>query len=61
MLTIGGISFEDDRKKYRERPANILITTIGRMWELCRNKVIVIDKNMYLILDEGDKLLASKD
>lgn len=32
MLTIGGLSFEDDRKKYRESPAQILITTVGRLW-----------------------------
>jgi superfamily II DNA/RNA helicase len=38
-----------------------LITTIGRMWELCKNKILVIDKNMYLVLDEGDKLFANKD
>ena len=32
MLTMGGISFEDDRKKYNEKAGHIMISTVGRMW-----------------------------
>lgn len=32
MLTIGGISYEDDRNKYRHKPANLMISTVGRMF-----------------------------
>lgn len=61
ILTIGGISFEDDRKKYRQQPHQIVISTVGRFWEMLSQHVIVLSKSLTLILDEGDKLFMNKD
>ena len=61
ILTIGGISFEDDRKKYREQPCHVVISTVGRFWEMLNQHVIILNKNVTLVLDEGDKLLCNKD
>ena len=32
LLTIGGISYEEDKKSYRDRESNIIVSTLGRLW-----------------------------
>lgn len=61
MLTIGGISFEDDRKKYRQNASKIIICTVGRIWEMIKSNIIIMGKEMLIIFDEGDKLLSNVD
>lgn len=61
MLTIGGISFEEDRKKYRGQPCHIVISTVGRLWEMLSQHVLILDRQVTVVLDEGDKLLSNKD
>jgi superfamily II DNA/RNA helicase len=61
MLGIGGLDFQEDCKKYREKHAHIVVGSVGRLWELMRNRVLVIGGKMSLVLDEGDKLFGSKD
>ena len=61
ILTIGGISFEDDRKKYKEKAYQIVISTVGRFWEMMNQHVIILNKDITIVLDEGDKLFITKD
>lgn len=44
MLTIGGISFEDDRKKYRQNTPKVIICTVGRIWEMIKSNLIIMGK-----------------
>lgn len=44
MLTIGGIDFEDDRKKYRQDPAKIVIGTVGRLYELLTQQIVGLNQ-----------------
>lgn len=61
MLTIGGISFEEDKKNYRDRSANILVSTVGRLLELFSHKIVKLSNNPVIIFDEGDKLFEISD
>lgn len=56
LMSIGGIPFEDDRKKYLQEGANVLIGTIGRVLEFADKKLLRIEDLRMVVLDEGDKL-----
>ena len=56
MMCIGGIPFEDDKKKYIEHGAHIIVGTVGRVYEMLTKNVINFNKLMTLTMDEGDKI-----
>lgn len=61
MLSIGGLSFEDDRVKYKQKCSNIIVCTLGRLWELFKTHTLILSKDMMIIFDEGDKIFAVID
>ena len=61
LLTIDGLSFEDDSKKYRQSPAHIVISTVGRLFEFFKTKNLILVSSLIAIFDEGDKLLLNID
>jgi superfamily II DNA/RNA helicase len=61
LMTIGGIPFEDDRKKYLQEGGNIIIGTIGRVLEFIDKRLIKLNELRMLVLDEGDKLFENRN
>lgn len=61
LMTIGGIPFEDDRKKYLQEGGNIIIGTIGRVLEFVDKRLIKLNELRMLVLDEGDKLFENRN
>ena len=61
LMTIGGIPFEDDRKKYLQEGGNIIIGTIGRVLEFVDKRLIKLNELSMLVLDEGDKLFDNRN
>ena len=61
LMTIGGIPFEDDRKKYLQEGGNIIVGTIGRVLEFVDKRLIKLNELKMLVLDEGDKLFENRN
>lgn len=61
LMSIGGIPFEDDRKKYVQAGGNVVIGTIGRVLEFLDKKLIKVGELRMLVLDEGDKLFECRN
>ena len=61
LMTIGGIPFEDDRKKYLQEGGNIIVGTIGRVLEFVDKRLIKLNELRMLVLDEGDKLFENRN
>jgi ATP-dependent RNA helicase DeaD len=60
-MSIGGIPFEDDRKKYLQSGGNVVVGTIGRILEFTDKKLIKINELKMIVLDEGDKIFECKN
>lgn len=56
LMSIGGIPFEDDRKKYLQEGGNVVVGTIGRVLEMLEKRLIKVAELKMVVLDEGDKL-----
>lgn len=55
---IGGDKIENDLSRIKERGANVVVATPGRLFDLVSEKqVLSLRKLEYLVLDEADKLL----
>lgn len=54
---IGGNKIEYDLQRVKERGCNILIGTVGRIFDLYKREVIIFKKMEMLIMDEADKIL----
>ena len=54
---IGGSKVEHDIQRIKEKGANIVIGTIGRVFDLHGRNVLNFKKIEMLIMDEADKLL----
>lgn len=61
LMTIGGIPFEDDRKKYQQSGGNVVVGTIGRVLEFVDKKLIRPSELRMIVLDEGDKLFECRN
>lgn len=51
LMSIGGIPFEDDRKKYLQEGGNVVVGTIGRVLELVEKKLVRVGDLRMLVLD----------
>ena len=51
MLAIGGMPFEDDKKKFIEHGAHVIIGTTGRIHELYTKGVISFGQILTVVLD----------
>jgi superfamily II DNA/RNA helicase len=56
LMSIGGIPFEDDRKKYLQEGGNVVVGTIGRVLEMLDKRLVRVGDLRMVVLDEGDKL-----
>lgn len=54
---IGGNKIEYDLKRIADRGCNILVGTVGRIFDLFKREVINFKKLEMLIMDEADKIL----
>ncbi len=56
-VVYGGTSIDEQKKMLKENPSHILIGTPGRVATLAKNKVLVLDKVKYFVIDECDQML----
>jgi superfamily II DNA/RNA helicase len=54
---IGGNKIEYDLQRIKEKGCNILVGTVGRIFDLFKREVICFKKLELLIMDEADKIL----
>ena len=54
---IGGNKIEYDLKRIKERGCNIMVGTVGRIFDLFKKDIINFKKLEMLIMDEADKIL----
>lgn len=55
---IGGDKLEYDLQRIREKGANLVVATIGRLYDLAiEKKVLNFSKLEVLVMDEADKMI----
>ena len=54
---IGGGKLEYDLKRIKERGCNIMVGTVGRIFDLFQKDIISFKKLELLVMDEADKIL----
>lgn len=54
---IGGGKLEYDLKRIKERGCNIIVGTVGRIFDLFQKDIISFKKLELLVMDEADKIL----
>lgn len=57
-LLIGGTSIRDDTREMRETPPQIIVGTIGRVYDMMSKKQIKTGNLKLLVLDEADEMLS---
>ena len=55
---IGGTSITNDINDIKEKMPQIIIGSVGRIYDMIRRKVIYLDKLKLFVLDEADELLS---
>lgn len=55
---IGGSKLEYDAQRIKEKGCNIMIGTIGRIFDLQSKNMLNFKRLEFLIMDEADKILA---
>lgn len=59
---IGGDKVDYDLQRIREKGANIVVATVGRLYDLAiERKVLNFSKLEFLIMDEADKMMDSSN
>ena len=51
---IGGMKISDDIDQYKEKGANIIIGTVGRIWDFMERSILSFKNIQVLIIDEAD-------
>jgi ATP-dependent RNA helicase DDX55/SPB4 len=54
---IGGNKIEYDLQRVKEHGCNIVVGTVGRIFDLFKREVISFKKLEMLVMDEADKIL----
>jgi superfamily II DNA/RNA helicase len=54
---IGGSKIEYDLQRVKENGCNIVVATVGRIFDLFKREVISFKKLEILVMDEADKIL----
>ena len=59
---IGGDKIDYDLQRIRERGANVVVATIGRLFDLAiERKALNFSKLEVLVMDEADKMMESSN
>ena len=59
---IGGDKLEYDLQRIREKGANLIVATVGRLYDLSVNeKVLDFSKLEFLVMDEADRMMESSN
>mmetsp|Transcript_37540 Transcript_37540/g.27680 ORF Transcript_37540/g.27680 Transcript_37540/m.27680 type:complete len:109 (+) Transcript_37540:320-646(+) len=57
IYTIGGSKLDFDFQRIKEKGCNIVVGTVGRVFDLIERKVFCLRDLDVLVMDEADKLL----
>lgn len=59
---IGGDKIDYDLQRIREKGANLVVATVGRLYDLAiERKVLNFSKLEFLVMDEADKMMDSSN
>ena len=59
---IGGDKLDYDLQRIREKGANLVVATVGRLFDLAvEKKVLNFSKLEFLVMDEADKMMESNE